>query len=355
MLLRLFWNPAEKRIALVWRLVIQLIFMLLLSLPMAILQAFMVQSRIEPTLGLMIGLNLISILLTLAAFIGSIWLAGRLFDRRKFADFGVHVSPNWWRDLGFGLLLGAVLMALIFLIEYAVGWVTITSTFHIENTQSTFWLGIFMRFLFFVSVGIYEEFIFRGYQLKNVAEGFNAFKRISPKTAILISLLLTSAVFGLAHLSNPNATWVSSFNIFLAGIFLAMGFLLTGELAIPIGLHITWNFFQGNVFGFPVSGTQAGVTLISIQQGGPALFTGGAFGPEAGLIGIAAMILGSLLTIWYVKWRYGKIALWEKLAFADFLPKHQAKLDAAAEMGLEPVEDTTPEIADPEPPEPNEA
>ena len=355
MLLRLFWNPAEKRIALVWRLIIQLIFMFLLSLPMAILQAFMVQSGIQPTLGLMIGLNLISILLTLAAFVGSIWLAGRLVDRRKFADFGMHFSPNWWRDLGFGLLLGAVLLTLIFLIEYAAGWVTVTGTFAPENMKDTFWLSFFLRFLFFVNVGIYEEMIFRGYQLKNVAEGFNAFRRISPKTAILISLLLTSAVFGLAHLSNPNANWVSTFNIFLAGIFLAMGFLLTGELAIPIGIHITWNFFQGNVFGFPVSGTQAGATLITIRQGGPALFTGGAFGPEAGLIGIAAMILGSLLTIWYVKLRYGKIALWEKLAFADFLPRHQAKLDAAAEVVLEPAKDATAEINDAQTAESSEA
>lgn len=330
MIRRLFWNPQEKRLAMVWRLVLQTLLLVLLSIPQGILQVYIYQMNTQPPLGVLIGLNLLSALLTLFSILGSIWLAGRLLDRRKFADFGVHFSPDWWIDLGFGLLLGAVLMVLIFLAEYAAGWVTVTGTLDNKGMPGSFWLSFGLQLLFFINVGIREEFLSRGYHLKNLAEGFNVFQRISPKTAVLISLLLSSAVFGLLHLGNPNATWVSSFNIFLAGILLAMGFILTGELAIPIGLHITWNFFQGNVFGFPVSGTHAGATAIAIQQGGPNLWTGGAFGPEAGLIGILAMLLGSILTIVYVKQRYGKASLWSPLAVPDFLPKHQAKLDAAA-------------------------
>ncbi len=125
--------------------------------------------------------------------------------------------------------------------------------------------------------------------------------------------------------------------------------MLTGELAIPIGIHITWNFFQGNVFGFPVSGTNAGATLVAIKQSGPDIFTGGAFGPEAGLIGIAAVFLGSVLIWWYVKLRYGKALLWENLAVPEFLPKHQAKLDAAAAEAVAaeemPVEEETENFA----------
>ncbi len=96
---------------------------------------------------------------------------------------------------------------------------------------------------------------------------------------------------------------------------------MTGKLAIPIGLHITWNFFQGNVFGFPVSGTLANVTtFIAIEQGGPDLWTGGASGPEAGLIGIIAMVLGVVLTVVWVYWRYGSVSLHLPLAEAPALP-----------------------------------
>ncbi len=327
---RLFWIPEEKRLPMVWRLIIQIVFMFLLSLPIGILQYFLMTSSIQPTVGLMIGLNILSILVTSLGFLGSIWLTGRLFGRRKFADFGVRFSRNWWTDFGFGALLGACLMALIFLAEYAFGWITITGTFQMDALPIPFWAGIALQLLVYINVGIYEEFFFRGFHLKNLAEGFNAFKRINPQTAIVIALVLTSIVFGVAHASNDNATFVSSFNIVLAGIFLAAGYILTGELAIPIGIHITWNFFQGNVFGFPVSGTNSGPTLVAIQQGGPDIFTGGAFGPEAGLIGIIAMFLGTMLVWWYVKLRYGKALLWENLAVPEFLPKHQAKLDAAA-------------------------
>ncbi len=110
----------------------------------------------------------------------------------------------------------------------------------------------------------------------------------------------------------------------LAGLFLGVGFVLTGELAIPIGLHITWNFFQGNIFGFPVSGSNSGTSLISISQGGPDLLTGGAFGPEAGLIGILTMILGTLLTILYIRQTRGAVRLHTALAqYQKPTPKKQ--------------------------------
>jgi hypothetical protein len=103
----------------------------------------------------------------------------------------------------------------------------------------------------------------------------------------------------------------------LAGVFLGLAYVLTGELAIPIGLHITWNFFQGNVFGFPVSGGDfSQATFIAIEQGGPDVWTGGAFGPEAGLMGIVAMLVGSGLIVLWVRWRRGSVGLHLPLAQA---------------------------------------
>ena len=142
-------------------------------------------------------------------------------------------------------------MTLIFWVEWSAGWITITGYFSTQDISFPFWLAVFYQLARFVSVGIREEIVSRGYQIKNLAEGFAKISFISAQSAILFSLFISSVLFGVMHLLNPNATWISTFNIVGAGILLGMGYILTGELAIPIALHITWNFFQGNVFGFP--------------------------------------------------------------------------------------------------------
>jgi hypothetical protein len=163
-------------------------------------------------------------------------------------------------------------------------------------------------------VGFYEEFFSRGYQLKNLAEGLRGL--LGPRGAVVVSVLFSSAVFGLMHLLNDHASILSTFNIFVAGILLAVGCALTGELAIPIGIHIAWNFFQGSVFGFPVSGYQPPASIISVQPIGNPLVTGGDFGPEAGLVGLWACMLGVYAIIVWVRARYGSAHIHPDLAEA---------------------------------------
>ncbi|MEO1443025.1 MAG: hypothetical protein AAFV33_21670, partial [Chloroflexota bacterium] len=91
------------------------------------------------------------------------------------------------------------------------------------------------------------------------------------------------------------------------------------SLAIPVGLHISWNFAQGNIFGFPVSGTDAGATFIAIEQGGPQLWTGGAFGPEAGLIGLLTILAGMILTVLYIRAAYGTTDV--QTSLAEYTPR----------------------------------
>ena len=131
----------------------------------------------------------------------------------------------------------------------------------------------------------------------------------------MLACVLSSLFFGALHIGNPNATLSSTANITVAGLMLGLGYVLTGELAIPIGLHIAWNFVQANIYGFPVSGLRpVGATFLEIEQGGPEAWTGGPFGPEAGLIGVSAMILGFLLITLWVHLRSGKVAIHTPLA-----------------------------------------
>jgi hypothetical protein len=326
-----FWNSNQRRLRTLWRLIGQILILIIVALVIEAAVGFIAVGMLVAQEGIspdqlsnpqvvqrfIMQNQLLYALSTLGIAIASlvgVWLAGRFLDRRPFADFGFHLDRNWWADFGFGLVLGAVLMLLIFLIELAAGWVTVTGTFVTRSPTATFLSAILVPLVTFLAVGFYEELLFRGYQLQNLSEGLT-WRVIGPRAAILIATFLSSAAFGIAHASNPNASVFSTFNIFLAGFLLGAGYLLTGELAIPIALHITWNFFQGNVFGFPVSGADfSSATFISIDQGGPDLWTGGAFGPEAGLLGLGAMILGIFLTVLWIRWRYDGIGLELSLA-----------------------------------------
>lgn len=96
----------------------------------------------------------------------------------------------------------------------------------------------------------------------------------------------------------------------LFGLMFALGYLLTGELALPIGLHWSWNLFQGNVFGFPVSGKAGdGGGILRITQTGPDLLTGGSFGPEAGVVGLVALAAGCLIIVLYCRQTQGRLQL----------------------------------------------
>jgi hypothetical protein len=130
-------------------------------------------------------------------------------------------------------------------------------------------------------VATYEEF-FPGYQLRNLIEATNR----------PLGVALSSVIFALQHFSNENVGVLSIIGLCINGVLFAAAVLATGRLSTAIGLHLTWNLFEGAVFGFPVSGDKEGASIVGIQQLGPGFVTGGSFGPEAGLLGIAASLLG---------------------------------------------------------------
>jgi membrane protease YdiL (CAAX protease family) len=211
------------------------------------------------------------------------------------------------------MFLGALLMTAVFLVELGMGWVEVTGSFETQG-GAPFVISILFPAATFLCVGLSEETVFRGYQLKNAAEGLND-PSLGPRGTILLAWVFSSIFFAVLHADNPNATPISTLNIVLAGLMLGFGYVLSGELAIPIGLHITWNLFQGAVYGFPVSGFGSfGATLLATEQSGPELWTGGSFGPEGGLLIPGIMFLGmSLIALW-TRLRTGKISLHTPIA-----------------------------------------
>ncbi|MYH60514.1 MAG: CPBP family intramembrane metalloprotease [Caldilineaceae bacterium SB0675_bin_29] len=305
-----FWNSDDRRLRAGWRLILHVILVAVVIVALEVLFSLAFED-LEETFAF----GIVQMALSGLAIVAGTLLAARFLDRRPVSDLGLQFSSHWWRDLGYGLFLGAFLMLLIFLVELALGWVTVEELLA-TNRSVPFALAILWPLTQFLAVGIYEELVSRGYHFKNLAEGLS-FSPLGRKRAILLAWFISSAVFGLLHAFNPNATVISTVNLFLAGLFLGLPFLLTDQLAMPIGIHITWNFFQGNVFGFPVSGTSNNeTTFIAVQQGGPDLWTGGAFGPEAGVLGLAAIVVGSLLIVWWVKRTRGAVGF--ALAVAEY-------------------------------------
>lgn len=328
-----FWNSTERRIRAGWRILLQAVLffaasqlislvILLIALGVGSASGHILVSQAPQDLlnsvnrfitGSPVWRSLM-ILGEISGAVGSLWLAGKLLDHRSLADFGFHLNRRWWLDFAFGAFLGAILMAFIFIVELAAGWITVTGTFYVrEDIGFPYWIVGVVGFLNYISVAVREEIFSRGYHLRNIAEGLNL-PRFSPRTALIASYVISSSMFGLFHMFNPNASLTSTLNIIFIGFLLGQGYVLTRELAIPIGLHLTWNFFLGYVFGFPVSGGASRAAVIAIEQGGPEIWTGGAFGPEAGIVALIASAIGLLLTYGWVRWRYGEAHLQESLA-----------------------------------------
>ena len=284
MLSKLFIHPEEKRLRSGWRILAHLILLLIISFFLAgPLLAF---ASLSPVFAFLGDEFLISVL----AFTASIYLARRWFDRRSFRGLGLQWDADATRDLLFGIFMPALLMALVFLAEWAFGWLTFEGfAWQVDGFNPAaigYWAAAF------IMVGWYEELLTRGYWLQNLAEGLG----------MPLAVLISSAVFSLLHLINPSASIASVLGIFCGGLFLAYAYLRTGRLWLPIGLHIGWNFFQGPVFGFPVSGL-ASTRLLVHSNNGPLLITGGSFGPEAGLIILPTLALGAYLIYVYTQQR----------------------------------------------------
>jgi len=273
-----FFSPDEPRLRLLWRFLFMFLLTIVLSIPLLVLVGLFTLFGIIPANS---DLTLVSVIPTGIATIAAILFARHFFDRRSITSMGLKVDRRAFPDLLAGIVIAGLMMGSIYLTEYALGWLKFEAFTYLAPSSLLPLLGWGVAFLL---VGFYEEMLFRGYLFQNLEEGLNTFWAV----------LITCVLFSAAHLGNPNFNWGSVLGLVLSGLFFVYAFLRSRQLWLAIGLHIGWNFFEGPAFGFPVSGL---TTFNFIQQHteGPPLVTGGGFGPEAGLVLLVGLAVGTLL------------------------------------------------------------
>lgn len=208
------------------------------------------------------------------------WAFLRYLDWQPLVSLGLQ-RRDWLRNLGIGLGLGVGLMVLLFVVMAAAGWLT-------AELAAPGALTLIASALSWAALSFVEELTFRGYIMQGLARAW----------AMPVAVAVSSLLFGLVHIIDPNVQVLGIVNVCAAGFFLALAYLVTRSLWFPAGIHIGWNLTEINVLGLPGSG-HTEPSLLHTTVSGPDLITGGAFGPEGGLLGLAFWLFGIVLLLGY--------------------------------------------------------
>ena len=206
--------------------------------------------------------------------------------------FYLKVSFNEYtsQDIIVGFFIGLFAMVGIYCVELNLNYIKIQNINLVD--------GKFVNAFFTLLVMAFaEELLFRGFMLTGLI-------RILKKK--YIAVIITAVLFGLAHASNPNATPISVISNGLGGVMYSIAFIESESIWLPFALHFSWNFFQGPVFGFPVSGLSFGGIVQQSFVVGKNSFTGGGYGPEGGMIGISFRIAVIIMLLLYYKFNIKK-------------------------------------------------
>ena len=220
---------------------------------------------------IMLGISIIATVL-------SILTANRLAKHWKPSLTTLGITQSVIKNTGFGLLLGGILITVCFLFIIGIGnGQLVFSGFPIQALASSL--------LLFVGVSIFEELLSRGYLLPYLQKHYG----------VVWAVMLSSLFFAAMHLANDHLGAVGLISIFLAGVLLAQLRLVYHNLWVPIGVHFIWNYLQGPVYGFSVSGNATESILIPIFEA-PSLINGGEFGIEGSIVTLV-VLSGAILML----------------------------------------------------------
>ena len=200
----------------------------------------------------------------------------KLIDRKDLVSLGFRLAGHS-SDAAIGISLAVAILGIGSLILYFSGhlqWIDLE--FNPNN--------LFIQFGILLLVACSEEIVFRGYILSNLQESFNRW----------VALAISALLFCLFHLSNQGMGLIPFINIFLAGILLGINYIFTKNLWYALLFHLGWNFFQGPILGFRISGFHL-PTLLQSSLNGDQLLTGGEFGFEGSIIDTAISLIAILL------------------------------------------------------------
>ena len=220
---------------------------------------------LAPVFGLVVSATLGLFIIAALANVATM----RIFDRRSLTDIGLGNGPGVGRNFAWGLLLGAGAATLLLAAPLAAGAAHIQARHDAAFSLSS--LIFYLVVLLFGAAG--EEMLFRGY----------AFQLLIQKMGPWATVLPIGVLFGFAHAGNPKATHAGLANTMMWGMFLGYAFLRSRDLWLPIGLHYGWNAVLP-LFGVNLSGLTIEVTRYSYQWDLGPLWSGGAYGPEGGVL-----------------------------------------------------------------------
>lgn len=185
-------------------------------------------------------------------------------------------------SIGNGLFIGFSYFIIVTVTMSLCGY------YHIKSIQFDWEKQLFSFTLFFL-VAVSEEIFFRGI----------LFRMINKRWNIWAALVISALIFGGLHILNDNATLWSSIAITIeAGSLLGAAYAYSKNIWLPIGIHWIWNYTQGNILGFPVSGEDNVTSIITPEISGPQWLTGGSFGAEASVI---SAVIGLLISLWFIR------------------------------------------------------
>jgi uncharacterized protein len=226
-----------------------------------------------------------SLIVTTVAALAAGWIAISHLDKRPFGALGFPLHRRVPREIGLGLAVGGALLSVAILLLLVSGTAGFTTD---RGTALGYVFFLLWTFFFFAIAAAWEEAVFRGYPFQTLVEW------VGPWPATIVA----SALFSYLHAQNPNVTPLAFANIFLAGILLSLAYLKTRSLWFATAVHLGWNWTMAALFDFPVSGLALFDTpLYTGVPTGENWWTGGPFGPEAGVAGSIVLLLGSIYLI----------------------------------------------------------